>query len=1077
MPVELYVGQAASGKTTFCVEEALRAARGLAQTPWIVVPGPLQEASWRRRLAGRGQGALGVRVGTFYRLYAACLTRAGVAHTHIGDAVQYRLLRVLLDRVPLEHLGGLRNRPGFVSALQSLVGALRASLVDGAAFRSGVDGIGATPRLRDLAAIYSAYEEYLALNAWEDDEGLGWAALRAAQDGADAVGLGETLVVADGFDALTPLEATFLRHLGSAGVRVVVAVTSVPESATGLLGDRPRLRLKELEEMLGTSAGRTPRRVADGQPTGPTGALGHLRRSFFSAGVTPEPDPQQTLVMMEAPDRAAEVRVALRWLKAELLRAPDRPEELCLLARNLDAYRATIVQIAEEYGIPIGVAGGLPLRDNPAVAALLDLLRTMEPLAGQAGEPSLPRRLVLEAWRSPYLSWTGPTSADDPAPVGVTPEAARVLDEAARAGSVIRGLSQWEEALDRWAARQAPPTSDEDAEPEPADRPAVPPAELRDTFRRFVTRLTPPAEARTLREYVRWAEELIGPAAAPEDEPARADDERSLRIVHNVRAEGVAPERRDADLAALQRLKEVMRGLVWAEEALGADRPVDYARFLEELTGAVEPARYQLPRRADRRAVQVAGVEAAAGVAYRAVALVGLAEGEFPAPLSDDPFLTEAERRALRERDPSLRLPRLLDSRELEWFYRAVAAPWERLLLVRPRLSETGAPWAPSPYWEEAARLTQSLPVRLTSDRPTASSEACSWQELLATAASAGSVGALRAWLDDAAQPEAPGRELTEAMDAASVVLRARRRRRMGPYDGDLREVPDLLARRFPPGRAWSASRLEEYRACPLWFYVRSVLGLEPRQEPGEGLDSRQRGTVVHRILEHVYALCGAVDDAEALLAALPEVAARVLDEAPRLEGFRETAWWQHTRAEIEENLRKSIVAMAAESAGYRLRALEARFGEPKALEVRVGATSFRVRGVIDRVDIAPDGTLRIIDYKTGGSGATTQKALEEARKLQLPLYAAAARDVLGLGEPAEGYYWHVSAAQKSAGQLSKFVGGAEGAIRVASEAAAQAVDGVGAGHFAPQQPQGGCPPYCPAAGFCWHLSVGSRPA
>ncbi len=101
----------------------------------------------------------------------------------------------------------------------------------------------------------------------------------------------------------------------------------------------------------------------------------------------------------------------------------------------------------------------------------------MEPLAGQAGQLSLSRRLVLDAWRSPYLSWTGPTSADDPTPVGVTPEAARVLDEAARAGRVIRGLSQWRSALDRWAARQAPPTSDEDAEPEPAYRPAVPPAE------------------------------------------------------------------------------------------------------------------------------------------------------------------------------------------------------------------------------------------------------------------------------------------------------------------------------------------------------------------------------------------------------------------------------------------------------------------------------------------------------------------------------------------------------------------------------------------------------------------------
>ncbi|NLD41947.1 MAG: hypothetical protein GX657_00485, partial [Chloroflexi bacterium] len=365
MPVELYVGQAASGKTTFCVEEALRAARGLAQCPWVVVPGLLQEASWRRRLAARGQGALGVRVGTFYRLYAACLTGAGVAHTHIGDAVQYRLLRVLLDRVPLEHLGSLRNRPGFVSALQSLVGALRASLVDAAAFRSGVGNIGATPRLRDLAAIYSAYEEYLALNAWEDDEGLGWAALRAAQDGAGAVGLGETLVVADGFDALTPLEATFLRQLGDAGVRVVVAVTSAPESAAGLLGDRPNLRLQELEEMLGTSARYTPRHAADGQPAGPAGALGHLRRFFFSAGSAPAPDPHETLVMIEAPDRAAEVRVALRWLKSELLRAPNRPDDLCLLARNLDAYRATIVQIAEEYRLPIRLAGGLPLKDNP----------------------------------------------------------------------------------------------------------------------------------------------------------------------------------------------------------------------------------------------------------------------------------------------------------------------------------------------------------------------------------------------------------------------------------------------------------------------------------------------------------------------------------------------------------------------------------------------------------------------------------------------------------------------------------------------------------------------------------------
>jgi RecB family exonuclease len=130
-----------------------------------------------------------------------------------------------------------------------------------------------------------------------------------------------------------------------------------------------------------------------------------------------------------------------------------------------------------------------------------------------------------------------------------------------------------------------------------------------------------------------------------------------------------------------------------------------------------------------------------------------------------------------------------------------------------------------------------------------------------------------------------------------------------------------------------------------------------------------------------------------------------------------------------------------------------------------------RLRGFIDRVDRAPDGRLRIIDYKTAGPWAYTNKALTEGKRLQLPLYALGARDALGMGEPIDGFYWHVQHAQASPFTLEKF--GAAEALEVAVEYAWSAVRGARQGRFVPQPPSDGCPSYCPAAAFCWHYSPG----
>jgi len=211
----------------------------------------------------------------------------------------------------------------------------------------------------------------------------------------------------------------------------------------------------------------------------------------------------------------------------------------------------------------------------------------------------------------------------------------------------------------------------------------------------------------------------------------------------------------------------------------------------------------------------------------------------------------------------------------------------------------------------------------------------------------------------------------------------------------------------------------------------------------------------------------------EQLLAALDAIADRILTAAPRMEGFRETAWWQQTCAEIKDRLRRSLQALHSPEMleDFIPSAFEQHFRKETELRVADGEDSFLLHGVIDRVDRAPDGRLRVIDYKSGGPYDFDDSAVVEGKKLQLPLYALAARDALHLGEPDDGFYWHVQHARPSPFTLRGFLTRqGQSAIDLAVAKAWEAVRGVRAGEFLPSPPSTGCPGYCPAVGVCWHF-------
>ena len=810
---------------------------------------------------------------------------------------------------------------------------------------------------------------------------------------------------------------------------------------------------RDLEQALEVVATPLPSHVCHTAPS-----LRHLEAHLFrSEG--PRYEGNCAVDLIEVPDRAAEARAALRWLKARLLLDGMRPGEVALLARTISPYRPYILQIAAEFGLPVRLADGLPLAANPAIAGLLNLLRLVLP--GGDGQPALPWRLVIEAWRSPYFDWRALPADGAAQPIDIRPGDADALGAAARWGSVIGGLAQWEETLKRLVTRSAE-VNDDDERGLPGDVPAGPAAEaLLGRFRRFVARLAPPSDANRLRDFVGWLEGIIGedPELRPMRHPAHPEP-TSLRVVERARS---GPEEiAEQDLAALNASKTYCAG--W----YGLRRPWKrrsfwnlFAGFFADLSGAVEAATYRAPVHPDRDEILIADVVDARGLPFRAVAVLGLAEGEFPATLGEDPFLREQDRYRLRE-EFGLPVASTLESSEAEFFYETVTRPRERLLLARPRLADNGAPWQASPFWEEVRRLVVVEPERLTTESLPTPEQAASWSELMQSLSAGQGHEAVLAWAASA-RPER-----CAALEVAAHVLHARETG-SSPFDGDLAGLAESTLERFGRGHVWSASRLETYCACPFFFYVGHILGLEPRSAPSEGLDARQLGSIYHRILEQVYKAVDNPADLASLMAVLPGVAQRILDAAPEREGFRATAWWAQTRAAITENVRCSLEGLAALASEFVPIKFEAAFWGTSEVTITAAEGSFRLHGLIDRVDRAPDGRLRIIDYKTGGPSTYTKRALAEGKKLQLPLYALAARDALGLGTPVEGFYWHVQHAQHSEFTLSGADGGPAAAMARAAEHAWQAVRAVREGRFPSHPPADGCPDYCPAAAFCWH--------
>jgi ATP-dependent helicase/nuclease subunit B len=181
--------------------------------------------------------------------------------------------------------------------------------------------------------------------------------------------------------------------------------------------------------------------------------------------------------------------------------------------------------------------------------------------------------------------------------------------------------------------------------------------------------------------------------------------------------------------------------------------------------------------------------------------------------------------------------------------------------------------------------------------------------------------------------------------------------------------------------RALSLTEIETWLRDPYAIHARHILRLKALDALDESPDAADYGSIVHAGLHGFLARHGHrwPADGAALLQAAMQQALDAAGMRPAL-----VAWWRPRLARIaawvaeEEARRRSLRApqhIAAEVTG------EWSFAAP--------AGPFRLRGRADRIERYADGTLALLDYKTGDP--PKQKEVEQGLAPQLPLEAAMA--------------------------------------------------------------------------------------
>lgn len=983
--------------------------------------------------------SVGVYLYQFYALGQSILEAAGIAVQWLDETATRRLVHHILDemhiRGELSTFDAVWDKPGFTRTILDWLREMKAQGIAPEQFETNAPH-SENPRDAQLLLIYQRYQTFLQQNALSDADGLLWLAAEALESDPD-LQQGKGLLIVLGFDQFTPIQTRILRAYAE---RFDQFTVYLPWDNSRDEASLVHSRLREVRANLTTIfPAIESAEIPDTSETVPD--LRQVQGLLFE-----DLEPLENTASIQAytaPSREVEVRIALREIKKLLLDGVS-PQKISLLAPRPGIYHRMVELISDEYGIPI--SHEKTLGANPAVQALLNLL-------GLA--PDFPRKETLEALRSPYdqQNWLSEEDVDH-------------LVQLTRERPVIGGVDQWEEALEP-VSSQASREEDEELGPEKlaSKLPVEKLAEIKAGLLTFFEHITPQAQSNH-RAYTLWIQEKILGFTQIEDETEAPPSLGFLDACEH----GLHPAR---DLDAFKMVLQHLRRLVDATDLiLPADtQEVSWRVYRNDLFEVIPNLR--ISPELFEIAVQFGALESGRNRPTQHLFVLGLSEGEFPSAPAPDPLFAPAERESYPEEyGIDLRTPYPGDDASLWWL--VLSNCQKSLTLLRPAIDEGGAPWEPSPYWEEVIEKGGVQVQKIEIGYSPSIENSASRAELLAA-------------LTQKNVTEIPA-ELSASWQAAQhafSLMQLRHSWKPAPsYEGILGadDIRTTLSSRFGADHSWSASRLNRYGSCPFGFFAQYVLYLDEDYEPEEGMDVMQRGSILHAILEALHrelATDGIAlnpDTHGQVLSKLDQVCEHIFPTAPQKFGFRPNALWTYEQAELK-NLLVALVRWECENPGlYQPYQQELRFGVKGSAYPAYPLTTssdgtFLFHGVVDRIDRTEKDELRVLDYKSG-STTYSQKDMASGLAFQNPLYALVVHKLLD--KPVRFSAYLLIPKRDFTGKLTFDDGLPENdaTVQSAVDQVGQFVNQIRSGYFPslPAKPSGGnlaCSTYCPFHSMC----------
>ncbi|MDT4965834.1 MAG: ATP-dependent helicase/nuclease subunit [Acidobacteriota bacterium] len=449
---------------------------------------------------------------------------------------------------------------------------------------------------------------------------------------------------------------------------------------------------------------------------------------------------------------------------------------------------------------------------------------------------------------------------------------------------------------------------------------------------------------------------------------------------------------------------------------------------------------------ADRDGVQVLEATDVRGLRFRAVFIAGLIEGGFPLRKERDWIYPHEERERLKQYGLTLEdiSPATL-LKEEHYFYQAACRATDALYLSWP-LVIGGNETVVSYYIDEVRHALAPMEIvneDISSDFEGDRLGDASSKTELATSlirlserqrhhgrktvpVSEDAVDKLLAW--------AKAEDIISGSARARISIgRERMGNRFGSYDGLItnQDLRALLSERFGASYVWSASALSLYGKSPFKFFAERVLKLEQRIEAALDLAALDAGGLLHEALRRFFTRhCRqrlGQRDRQKLRDEMRRVASAVFDEHERAVPPLNVRVWEIDREIYQLQLAEVVdheIAFQekADADGPLPTYFELGFGMARGIRdetstsefltlerddsSRTGTEAIRLRGQIDRIDLASDGTVIAYDYKSSRGAAHAD--MLEGRDLQIAIYLEAVEKLFFVGKQIAGGGYYV---------------------------------------------------------------------